>query len=418
MLDRRIAPLTKKIDNIDFISPREFQLNSQVKLFWMSDVPNQTSRIDLFFDAGLRQDRNIIASLCSSLLLSGTQEKKSTQIHHEIDALGAYFDIGLSHEGVLISIFALKSNISEAFKLIYTAIQDAVFPEKEIIEVVHEKREKFKINLSKVGFLAQREFQKKIFFNTPYHELTELEDFDDLSREDIIEFHNKHFKKGLSRIAITGALQDFEIQEIKTLCTPNCISKKLSYYTNFDNKSGVYHIDKTNALQSAIRIGRTMFNKTHEDFMDFSILNTVFGDYFGSRLMKNIREDKGFTYGIGSALVETGGSGYFIIGSEVGIHHKEASIQEIHKEMKIIGENPIPEAELSLVKNYLLGQILKLADGPYAMMDLYLSIDAYGLNMDFYNSYINRIHSITSEDIINMANKHLNWDSMTVVTSG
>jgi len=418
MLDRKIVPLTKKIDKIDFICPKEVQLNSHVKLLWMSDVPNQTSRIDLFFDAGLRQDRNIIVSLCSSLLLSGTKEKKSTDIHHEIDALGAYFDIGLSHEGVLISIFALKSNIFESFKLIYSAIQEAVFPEKEINEVVNEKREKFKINLSRVGFLAQREFQKKIFFDTPYKELTELEDFDNFSRENIIEFHEKHFKKGLSRIAVTGSLLEHEIKEIKELCTPNCITAKLIYYKDFCNKAGIYHVDKSNSVQSAVRIGKTMFNKTHEDFIDFSISNTVFGDFFGSRLMKNIREDKGYTYGIGSALAETGGSGYFIIGSEVGIQHKEATLQEIQKEMKIIAEKAIPEEELSLVKNYLLGQILKLADGPYAMMDLYLSVEAYGLKMDFYNTYINRIHSIKSEDINKMAKKHLNWDSMTIVTSG
>jgi predicted Zn-dependent peptidase len=418
MLDRNSAPLTKKIDKIDFICPKEVQLNSHVKLLWMSDVPNQTSRIDLFFDAGLRQDRNITVSLCSSLLLSGTKEKTSTDIHNEIDELGAYFDIGLSHEGVMVSIFALKSNIFEAFKLIYSAIQEAVFPEKEINEVVNEKREKFKINLSRVGFLAQREFQQKIFYKTPYKELTELEDFDNFSRKNIVDFHENNFKKGLSRIAVTGNLMEQEIKEIQELCTPNCITEKLMYYKDFCNKPGIFHVDKPNAVQSAIRIGKTMFNKNHKDFIEFSIMNTVFGDFFGSRLMKNIREDKGYTYGIGSALAETGGSGYFIIGTEVGIQYKEASLQEIQKEMKIIAEKPIPEAELSLVKNYLLGQILKLADGPYAMMDLYLSVEAYGLNMDFYNTYINRIHSIGAEDINKMAKKHLNWDSMTVVTSG
>lgn len=418
MLDRQIAPLTSKIDKIDFICPKEIQLNSHAKLLWMSDVPNQTSRIDLFFDAGLRQDRNITVSLCSSLLLSGTNEKNSTDIHNEIDTLGAYFDIGLSHEGVMVSIFALKSNIFEAFKLIYSAIQEAIFPQREINEIVNEKREKFKINLSRVEFLAQREFQQKIFFKTPYKELTELEDFDNFTRENIVDFHEKHFKKGLSRIAVTGSLMEPEIKEIKELCTPNCITKKLKFYKNFCNKPGIFHVDKSNSVQSAVRIGKTMFNKTHEDFIDFSIMNTVFGDFFGSRLMKNIREDKGYTYGIGSALAETGGSGYFIIGSEVGIQHKEATLQEIQKEMKIIAEKSIPEEELSLVKNYLLGQILKLADGPYAMMDLYLSVEAYGLNMDFYNTYINRIHSIKAEDINKMAKKHLNWDSMTVVTSG
>ena len=158
-----------------------------------------------------------------------------------------------------------------------------------------------------------------------------------------------------------------------------------------------------------------MFNKSHADFFDFSILNTVLGDYFGSRLMKNIREDKGYTYGIGSTLAETGASGYFIIGSEVGIEHIKPTLIEIKKEMDLLSEKKIDVNELDLVKNYLFGQMLKSADGPYAMMDLFLSVDAYQLNIDFYNSYITRIHEITPEDVRNMANRHLKWDSMSVV---
>lgn len=418
MLNRNKAPLTQKIQNIDFVRPQEIWINPSVKLLWIHHVPNETSRIDLYFDAGLRKGRNIISSLCSSLLFSGTKEKNTTEIHNQIDHLGAFFDIGLSHEGVLISIFALKENIFEAFCVIYEAIQGAVFPDKEIREKITEKKEKHKINSGKVGFLAQRKFQEKIFFNTPYSELTNIEDYDNVTKNELIEFHKNSFNKGLYKVAIVGNLNEHEVEAIVEKCKSSCIEKPLKYFKDFCNSPGVFHIEKKSAIQSAIRIGKTLFNKTHEDFFDFSILNTVLGDYFGSRLMKNIREEKGFTYGIGSALAETGASGYFIIGSEVGAQHRQSTLKEVQKELETLCSIQMDQNELNLVKNYLLGQMLKSADGPYAMMDLFLSVDAYSLDMDFYNQYIERIHQIDINQIKLISQKHLQWDTMSVVTAG
>ena len=418
MLNRKTPPITHKIQEINFVSPKEFWVNNQVKLLWMAEVPNQTSRIDLYFDTGLRKGRNVTSSLCAALLLSGTANKTSTDIHNELNELGAYFDIGLSHEGVLISIYALKSNIYKAFQLIYDSLQNVVFPEKEIHEMLNEKREKFKINNTRVGFIAQRKFQEKIFHNTAYSHLTNLKDYDNVSRDEIISFHEKHYKKGLYKVAVVGRLKETTINSIIDICKNSCIVDKLSFFKDFCNDPGVFHIEKKEALQTAIRIGKTMFNKTHDDFIDFSILNTIFGDYFGSRLMKNIREDKGFTYGIGSASAEMGASGYFIIGSEVGVEHREKALFEIEKEMNILCQENIHENELILVKNYLLGQMLKSADGPYAMMDLYLSVDSYKLDLDFYNRYIDRIHHINPEEIKNLAQKHLKWDTMSIVSVG
>ena len=290
-----------------------------------------------------------------------------------------------------------------------------IFPENEIKEMINERREKHKINEKKVSFLSQRKFQEKIFYDTPYSELTNLKDYDQISRDELINFHTQNIKKGLYKIALVGSLEEKEINSLINLFKGNCIEKKLTYFSDFSNQPGVFAVPMDSALQSALRVGKTMFNKSHTDFFDFSILNTVLGDYFGSRLMKNIREDKGYTYGIGSALAETGASGYFIIGSEVGIEHIQPTLTEIKKEMDLLCEREMGANELDLVKNYLFGQLLKSADGPYAMMDLFLSVDAYKLNIDFYNRYITRIHEITPEGIRNMANRYLKWDSMSVV---
>ena len=417
-MNRTNAPKTHKTGAISFISPQKIALNKTTPLYWLYDVSNETARIDIYFDAGLRKAKNSIASMTSSMLLSGTSQKSSTEIHNQLDDLGAFFDIGLSHEGVMVSLFALKNNISEAYHVLMDAILNACFPESEFQEVKAEKIQNFKININRVAVLAQRAFQEQLYYGTEYAMLFDGSDLQKIERQELSDFHKANYVNGIFKIAIVGALEEKEIQNICDLSKTHCIDKPLEFKSNFHNKPGAIHIEKKDAVQTAIRIGKTLFNKKHEDFLDVSILNTILGDYFGSRLMKNIREDKGFTYGIGSVISESGGSGYLLIGSEVGNEHLKPTLEEIEKEMLLLCNEKIGDEELGLVKNHLLGQMLKISDGPYAMMDLFLSVESYGLSSQFYNSYIQRIHEIDASAIQQIANKHLNWRDMSVISAG
>ncbi len=417
-MNRTKAPKTHKTGAISFISPEKIALNKTTPLYWMSDVSNETARIDVYFDAGLRKAKNSIASMTSSMLLSGTSQKNSTEIHNQLDDLGAFFDIGLSHEGVMVSLFALKRNISEAYHVLLDAIINASFPESEFQEVKAEKIQNFKININRVAVIAQRAFQKQLYYGTEYAMLSDESDLQKVERQELLDFHKTNYVNGIFKIAIVGALEEKKIQQICDVSKTHCIEQALEFKSDFRNKSGVIHVEKIDALQTAIRIGKTLFNKKHEDFLDVSILNTILGDYFGSRLMKNIREDKGYTYGIGSIISESGGSGYLLIGSEVGKEHLQPTLDEIKKEMLLLCNEKIGNDELGLVKNHLLGQMLKISDGPYAMMDLFLSVESYGLSSDFYNSYIQRIHDIDAKTILRMANSYLNWSDMSVISAG
>ncbi len=177
-------------------------------------------------------------------------------------------------------------------------------------------------------------------------------------------------------------------------------------------------IEKEGAVQTAIRIGMPLFNKSNKEFIDFQILQTILGDYFGSRLMSNIREDKGYTYGIGSAILESYLAGSFIIATEVGSEFVNDTLNEIKKEIERLSNEIIPEDELNLVRNYLLGQLLKSADGPNSLMDLYLGVDMHGLNLDYYNDVIYRINTISSEELKKLAKKYLKWNNLSIITAG
>jgi zinc protease len=418
MIDRSIAPNLETINHIDFLKPRIFEISSNVHLYWNSDVPNNTSRVDLYFDAGTILGDIGIASFVNGLLLSGTKDRSSIEINASIDALGGFFESGVSNENAVISIYALKDNMLPVLRIIQNAISGAIFPEHEVDELLIDRKQKFLVSMEKVNFLAQRAFQQRLFSNSIYGRVSDVKDFDHISRKDIVAFHNEHYLNGLSKVVVVGDLGQDTVDQIIDIFGDWSHKHLPSFESNIQNLRGAAHVVKDDAVQSAIRVGRMLFNKTHPDYLDFNILNTILGDYFGSRLMSNIREDKGYTYGIGTMMAELHSSGYFLIATEVGKDVREATLVEIQKEIEILQNELVPEDELELVKNYLLGQLLKSADGPYSMTDLYMGVEPFNLEMDFYNKAIESINGITAERIQELAKKYLNWSEMTIVSAG
>lgn len=285
--------------------------------------------------------------------------------------------------------------------------------------MVADRKQKLKISEEKVNFLAQRGFREELFAsNEKYATGTFLSDYENIDRQKLIDFHKEFYLNGLTKMVIVANIKKKEIKKFIEVIKPMAKEIPTEFASSISNRSGRKNIQKTEAIQSAIRVGRTLFNKKHNDYLDFLVLNTILGDYFGSRLMKNIREDKGYTYGIGSILAELNETGYFLIATEVGSDVCEKALQEIKKELTLLQTELVSEEELSIVKNYMLGQLLKSADGPYAMTDLFLSAELQGKGLDFYNQAISAIQSITPQRIQELAKQYLNWEEMSIVVAG
>ncbi len=418
MIDRTLQPELKAIEKIAFISPRQYDITAQTKLYFMKDVSDETSRLDLYFDAGTTLAEPVVASLVNGLLLSGTSAKTSIQINQEIDALGGFYESSVSHENAVVSIYALRENLVPILRIVAEAISNVAFIESEVNELLSDRKQRFQVNMEKVSFLAQRQFQERIFANSSYGKILQSDDFDKISIEDLKSFYSNHYLTGLSKVVVVGNFQQDTIDAIIDTVGIWANPKPSVFPGQFSNLKGVSHLVKDGALQTAVRVGSILFNKKHADYCDFMVLNTILGDYFGSRLMCNIREDKGYTYGIGTLVGELHETGYFLIATEVGKDVKDATLNEIQKELLRLQTEPVGDDELQLVKNYMVGQLLKSADGPYALTDLFMGVEAYGMTLEFYNKTIDAINKITPERILELANKYLKWENMTVVSVG
>lgn len=419
MLNRTRQPDIKDGEKIKFVQPQAIVIGQHTSIFYFDQVKDETVRIELNFNAGQIHGEKNMASFASALLLSGTDTKSSNRIHEELDLLGAYIDHEISMESAFLHLFCLRQNVYAALDILFDALENAVFPEHEIQDMLQEKRQRYLVSIEKVNFLARKEFQKQLFSDAGnYSRQLELSDFNEVSQADLLKFHREFYLKNLRKVVVVGDLGYEIIPFLNERLAAWSQSKLVDFTKSFGNQPGTFHVEKKGALQTAIRLGLPMFNKQHPDYFDFIIMQTVLGDYFGSRLMSNIREDKGFTYGIGCALVELKQTGYFVIATEVARDFTEPTIREIKYEIERLQQELVPADELDLVKNYLLGQLLKSADGPNAMMDLFLGVEQHKLTLAFYNQYIEKIKSITADEIRNIAVKCLNWDKFTLVTAG
>jgi zinc protease len=418
MVNRKQTPELRSIDHIEFVKPQIFDITPWSKLFFMKEVPNETSRVDLYFNAGSVRGNVGIASIVNGLLLSGTDQLSSTEIHNQLDGLGAFYESNVGHENATISIYALKENMIQILHVLKNAIDKMAFSTQEVEELISDRKQKFRVNLEKVSFLAQRQFQKEIFHDSPYGRIMEEQDYDSFSVSEMKNFYRENYLNGLTKVVVVGDFTQDDIDAMIDLTGQWSKEGPVEFETTFQNKPGHTHIEKEDALQTAIRMGKILFNKSHPDFIDFQVLNTILGDYFGSRLMSNIREDKGYTYGIGSMSAELQETGYFLIATEVGKDVKDATLAEIKKEIERLRTDLVDQEELDLVKNYLLGQLLKSADGPYSLIDLYMGLESFGLELEFYNESIEAIKKITPERIRELANQYLNWEDFSIVSAG
>ncbi|HEY1010297.1 MAG TPA: pitrilysin family protein, partial [Daejeonella sp.] len=247
------------------------------------------------------------------------------------------------------------------------------------------------------------------------------EDYDKLTRVHLQDYFSLAYQPENCTVIVSGKVNDKTLSLIDDLFGKDWSGGRNISQNKFDFFPGSgqeHYVEKADALQSAIRLGKIAINRSHFDFPGMQVLNTVLGGYFGSRLMANIREDKGYTYGIGSALVSMKNAGYFFIASEVGADVCSLALDEIYKEIELLKKEPVPEEELALVRNYMLGSMLGSLENAMSHADKFKNIYFSGLGYDYYEKYIRTVRSITPGELSELANKYLDWEGFEKVIVG
>jgi len=377
-------------------------------------------RLDLVFNAGTKnQTKPLVAAICNAMLFDGTHKKNGTEIHESIDFYGAYTQLDVNADRSVVSLYTMNAYFDKVVPIFIDAIKNAMFPQSELKILLEQRKQSHRINYEKVEFEARRIFFNTIFDNHPYGKSASLDDYDSISRQDLLDFHMQFYQSADLKIYISGLLPPSS-QVILDQYLGTWKLKKSPIYEQYKfriNHSKKY-ITKSGALQSAIRIGRVCFNSRHDDYHKFKFVSVVLGGYFGSRLMSNIREDKGLTYGVGAMCVHQEETGYFCISTQVKAEGTQVALKEIYKELRRLREVLIPDEELNLVKNYIMGQILKSSDGPFAQCNLLKNMHVQNVGFEFYDTYFALLNNLNANELRDLANQYLKEKDLCEIVVG
>jgi predicted Zn-dependent peptidase len=422
-LDRKTMPGLPEPKKIEIIHINKGQGLGEVPLFYINAGTQDVMKIEVLFRAGSREQKQpLVAGTTNAMLEEGTKHHTSEEIASLLDYYGSFIEFSSHHDYAATTIYTLGKHVEHILPLFREIISEPSFNENELNLYLTNNKQHFLIDEEKVRVVAARNFPTLIYGkNHPYGKKAIANDYDAIKKDILENFYTQYYSAPLA-ILISGRVDDAGLKRI-TDCFADfkgrdgmhtvSATEPGDWKSLFQPDAEKHHlIEKKDAMQSAIRMGRTLFVKSHEDAIPFQILNTILGGYFGSRLMSNIREDKGYTYGISSQVLFMQYSGNFVIASEVGANVCANALKEIYFEMERLCNEPVGEEELFLVKNYLRGNFMRSMDGPFALADRFKHIWLYGMDYDYYEKYLDTLSSITSKQIMDIAWKYLKKEDM------
>lgn len=406
-----------------------YTFSNEVKLHCFQDKDSEIIRLEfLFLNAGsVNQEKFFSSAAASSLITEGCGELSAIEVADKLDYYAAYVERVSERDSTSLVFYFLKKYQQNLLPLIEKIIKQANYNEKEFEVYISKQKQNFEINAQKTSMIAYKEFYRTIFpQNHPLSKFGEKEDFDKLTPDDVKAFYRDFYTSSQSEIILSGNYDKEFVKELEIFFgnkswkgeEKNKELKNYFFDLNSKNKDLEKTINKKGASQASIRVGCVSLPHSHQDFLPFSVVVCLLGGYFGSRLMMNIREDKGYTYGISANLSSYRYASVFSIASDVKADKAQATIDEVEKEISILQNDLVPLSELSQVKNYLIGECIRNLDGAFDKSDKYSFLMKLNCKYDYYKNFIDTIKSITPFEIRDLSQKYLNLNYMSKIKVG
>lgn len=422
VLNRNIEPELKAIDKIQMSEPTSFELSNGIPVHAIDMGSEELIKIEIVVRAGAKYTHNpLVASFTNQLMAEGTLTKNAAQLAEAFDQYGARFSTQTTNDYASFVLLTMNKYMSETLTLMAEVLSQPAFLSSEYETLVDNRKQIFLVNMQKVGSIAKNRFPLYLFGeNHVYGNPLSTEHFDELNYAELKAFYTEYFHAQNMDIFLSGKIPTETKGLLDNLLGDKFVSNqaKSTITIQTQNNASENFIHHPNAMQNAFRWGMHTIHKGHEDFQALRIVNSLFGGYFGSRLMKNIREDKGYTYGIGSTIVSYEQSSYFVLGAEVGSDVSELAKAEILKEFDKLHNELTTQEELDLLKNFLQGSLLRGFDGPFASIARFKDVYLFGLDYSYYENYLQVLKAMTSNEIRDIANKYLSTDRLVKLIVG
>jgi predicted Zn-dependent peptidase len=418
MLDRKITPTIEEAVHFDLQLKNcdRFTLDNKVPVYAMNAGAQDVVMVEWVFDAGNWYDKQpMVAATTNFLIKNGTTTKTAYQINDFFEFHGAYLNRSCYNETASITLHCLSKHLEILLPVVREIIESSIFPEEELAIYIQNQKQRLSVNLQKCDFIANRLIDEYLFgINHPYGTYSNAEDYDALNTDLLKAFYNQYYLNGSCKIFVAGKMPTgYELMLNKAFGTlplhaDTPVVVEHPVVTAAQKKVEI--INDENGVQGAIRMARPFPNRHHPDFQKAHVLNTLFGGFFGSRLMSNIREDKGYTYGIHSYFQNHVHASAWMISTEAGRDVCAATIAEVLKEMELLRNEPVAQDELDLVRNYMIGSLLGDLDGPFQLIGRWKNYVLNGMDENYFYKSIETIKSVTPQELQRLANTYLQPD--------
>jgi zinc protease len=423
ILDRTIAPPSRQVEHVNIPKAETRLLDNQIPLYTIQAGEQPIMRLELIFNAGSRFDSHFGESFfVSKMLTEGTKNHTAAEISEYFDQFGSFLEISQSHERLILTMHGMTKHLPKLLPMLKEMISSSEFPEEELLTQKNIATQTLKVNLEKTSFVASQTFREQIFgINHPYGKSINQAAIENITPATLKDFYEKQIKGKAFSIFLSGNFGEEEKNALNESFGQMALDLSEKPVNTIDYTPIIGEnllIERAENLQSSIRLGRKLFNRSHPDFFKFIVTNTIFGGYFGSRLMKNIREEKGFTYGISSSLIPQKDGGYLVMGTDVKKEFTQQTLNEIYKEIASLQTELVSENELETAQNYMIGAFVGSLNTPFDIADRQKVVVLENLPISFYQNYIQTIRAVSAEDVKEMANKYYNPKDLCEVVVG
>ena len=415
MLDRKVTPTIEEAVHFDLQLKNcdRFTLDNKVPVYAMNAGAQDVVMVEWVFDAGNWYDKQpMVAATTNFLIKNGTTTKTAYQINDFFEFHGAYLNRSCYNETASITLHCLSKHLETLLPVVCEIIETSIFPEQELGIYIQNQKQRLSVNLQKCDFIANRLIDEYLFgINHPYGTYSNAEDYDALNTDLLKAFYKQYYLNGSCKIFVAGKMptgyESMLNKAFGTLPLHADAPVVVEHPVVTASQKKVEIINDENGVQGAIRMARPFPNRHHPDFQKAHVLNTLFGGFFGSRLMSNIREDKGYTYGIHSYFQNHVHASAWMISTEAGRDVCAATIAEVIKEMELLRNEPVDKEELDLVRNYMIGSLLGDLDGPFQLIGRWKNYVLNGLDENYFYKSIETIKSVTPKELQRLANTYL-----------
>lgn len=423
-LQMNIPPRISPVSLGNLALPEKRTMPNGVPLYLLEGGGKGVVRLDILLRGGYAvQEKPLQAMFVNRMLREGVDGMTAEQISQKLDYYGAWIEMYSSQGCNHITLYTMSKHFGPLVELLEAMVKRPLFPQDNLDTVRRNNRSHFMVNNRKVDVVSQRYFENSLWGDAhPMGHIVEAGDYDAITREDLISYHSRFYNSANCSIFMTGDADSAMLDAVERMFgTERWGSGEALGTLNVgepetDFSRRVVEVD--DAMQSAVKIGFMALESSHPDFFKFRFLSVLLGGYFGSRLMSNVREENGYTYHIAAEVDAYGCRNAFMISSECDGSYVAPLMDEVYKEIGRIVDEPIPADEVELVRNYILGELMREYEGQFAKTEVFVNAMLSGESFASVNDYLNVVRTVTAEELEEVARKYLKKDRMIEIIAG